>query len=61
MPDIPAGTPPQDHSRVDLSRPSEVAWWCATLGVSERQLRDAVAAAGPEIRDVRTELGQGRD
>jgi hypothetical protein len=61
MAEISAGTPPQDRSRIDLTRPSEVAWWCTTLGVSERQLRDAVVAAGPDIRDVRTELGQGRD
>lgn len=61
MPELSAGTPPQDRSRVDLGRASEVAWWCATLGVSEQQLRDAVAAAGSDIRDVRTELGQGRD
>lgn len=61
MTDISAGEPPRDRSRVDLSRPEEVAWWCATLGVSERQLREAVAVAGENIREVRVELGQGRD
>jgi hypothetical protein len=53
--------PSLDRSRIDLTNPGEVAWWCATLGVSERQLHDAVEAAGPEIGAVRTELGQGRD
>lgn len=61
MTDISAGEPPRDRSRVDLSRPEEVAWWCARLGVSERQLREAVAVAGENIREVRVELGQGRD
>jgi len=55
------GTPPADLSRIDLTRSEEVAWWCATLGTSERELRDAVKAAGPEIRAVRVELGQRRD
>jgi hypothetical protein len=61
MSHFPAGTPPADHSRVNLARPAEVRWWCATLGVSEQQLREAVAAAGSRIEDVRRELGQGRD
>lgn len=61
MPELPTGTPPQDRSRVDLTRAPEVSWWCTTLGVSEQELRDAVAAAGTDIREVRRELGQGRD
>lgn len=61
MTEISPGNPPRDRSRVDLTRPDDVAWWCATLGVSERQLREAVAAAGDGIRGVRVELGQGRD
>lgn len=61
MAESPAGTPPVDRTCVDLTRPAEVAWWCATLGVSERELRDAVAAAGPDIGSVRNELGQNRD
>lgn len=60
-PTLIPGVPPADRSRVDLARPDEVAWWCATLGVSERQLREAVALAGPDIRDVRAALGDGRD
>lgn len=61
MTELHPGRAPADHSRIDLTRPDEVAWWCATLGVSETELRDAVAAAGPVTRDVRVALGEGRD
>lgn len=61
MPELSPGNPPRDRTRVDVTNADEVAWWCVTLGVSEQQLRDAVAVAGADIRDVRNELGQDRD
>lgn len=61
MTELHPGRSPADHSRIDLTRADEVAWWCATLGVSETELRDAVAAAGTATHDVRSALGAGRD
>lgn len=61
MTDLHPGRAPADHSCIDLGHADEVAWWCATLGVSETELRDAVAVAGPLTRDVRVALGEGRD
>lgn len=42
---------------VDVTRAEEVAYWMATLGVSEIELRRAVAASGEVAGDVRDYLG----
>ncbi len=45
------------RSVVDVTRAEDVAYWMATLGVSEMDLRRAVAASGDAARDVRDYLG----
>lgn len=45
------------RSVVDITRAEEVAYWMATLGVSEIELRRAVAASGEAAGDVRDYLG----
>jgi len=45
------------RSVVDVTRAEEVAYWMATLGVSEIDLRRAVAASGEVPGDVRDYLG----
>lgn len=42
---------------VDVTRAEEVAYWMATLGVSEMDLRRAVAVCGEAASDVRDYLG----
>lgn len=35
-----------DRSRITLEQPHDVRYWTRALGVSERELRNAIAAAG---------------
>jgi len=49
---------PQDATRIDVNESHEVRYWTQTLGVTEAQLRLAVAAAGVEVKDIRTYLGK---
>ncbi|MCT8179786.1 DUF3606 domain-containing protein [Variovorax sp. Varisp41] len=47
-----------DRSRINVNEAHEMRYWTQTLGVTEAQLRSAVAAAGVEVKDVRTYLGK---
>jgi hypothetical protein len=58
MADDPTKRGPQDRSRINVNEPHEVRYWTQTLGVTEAQLRSAVAAAGAEVKDVRVYLGK---
>jgi hypothetical protein len=44
---------PADRARINVNEPHEVRYWTRALGVSEEQLRDAVAKAGVMAADVR--------
>ena len=46
---------------IDLSRPSEVAWWAAHLAVSEEDLVEAAKAVGAEVGRLSAYLRQVRD
>jgi len=48
---------PADRSRISLDEDWEVKWWTESLGVSEQELRDAVAAVGHSATAVRENLG----
>ena len=50
----------QDRDRINLNEDYEVRDWAKSLGVSEDQLRSAVAKAGPMVKDVKAHL-QRRD
>jgi len=47
-----------DRDRINLSEDYEVRYWTGALGVSEEQLRKAVAAVGPTAEAVRRHLGK---
>lgn len=42
-----------DRDRINVNEAHEVRYWTKALGVSEAQLRDAVAQAGVMAADVR--------
>ena len=48
----------QDRSRINVNEPWEVRHWTKELGVSEAELREAVAAAGVSVSAVRRHLGK---
>lgn len=56
--DDPNKTGPADSSRISLSQDHEVRYWTQALGVSEQELRSAVAAVGPMADAVRRHLGK---
>jgi hypothetical protein len=58
MPDDPNLRGPQDRSRINVSETHELRYWTQTLGVTEAQLRAAVAAAGTSVQAVRQYLGK---
>ncbi|MBN1335627.1 MAG: DUF3606 domain-containing protein [Deltaproteobacteria bacterium] len=60
MPDDLTKRRPQDASRVNLSQPYEVAWWCSQFGCTEAQLRAAVAAVGVSADAVRAYLARNK-
>jgi hypothetical protein len=58
MPDDLSNRGPQDRSRINVSETHELRYWTKELGVSEAQLRAAVAAAGTSVKAVRQYLGK---
>jgi hypothetical protein len=44
--------------RVGLAEDREVHGWCEALGVTEEELRVAVAAVGDDADEVRSHLGR---
>lgn len=42
---------------INIQESDELARWVSTLGVSEEQLRIAVAAVGVQVEDVRNHFG----
>jgi hypothetical protein len=49
---------PQDRSKISLTEAWEVRYWTGALGVTEAQLRAAVAAVGNGAAAVRRHLGK---
>jgi hypothetical protein len=47
-----------DDQRINIEQNHEVKNWSKELGVSHEQLRHAVQAAGPIVKDVQRRLGQ---
>ena len=54
--DDPDTTGPRARERININRVHEVRSWANSLGVSEDQLRSAVAKAGPMVKDVKAHL-----
>jgi hypothetical protein len=49
---------PKDRSKVNVTDPTEVAYWCDKFGCSQTQLRTAVKVVGPTPNKVRTHLAE---
>jgi hypothetical protein len=45
------------RQRIQITEDHDVRGWCDSLGVTEEQLRIAVAAVGDEVDEVRGHLG----
>ena len=43
--------------RINIGQAHEVGYWTAKWGCTVQQLRDAVSAVGPMMRDVQKKLG----
>ena len=56
MADDPSRTGRLDGSRINIGQDYEVRYWCEKLGVSEEQLKSAVAKVGPLVKHVREHL-----
>lgn len=50
----------QDRSRINLHEDYEVEYWTKELGISRKELEDAVGRAGSNADAVRRELGKSR-
>ena len=59
MPDDTGLRSREDQLRINIHEPHEIRYWTQRLGCTERELRDAVAAAGVLAEDVRVALGKG--
>jgi hypothetical protein len=46
----------KDRYEINIKEPYDVHYWAQALGVSEEQLRSAVAKAGPWLDDVKAHL-----
>jgi hypothetical protein len=46
--------PPRERTRINLSSPPDVQHWIEVLEVDEESLREAVAAVGDRVTDVRS-------
>lgn len=53
----PAAAEPDE--RISLADIHSVLDWCAVLGCTEDELRDAVRTAGPRVQSVKRALGKG--
>lgn len=56
MADDPKKTGKQDDERINVDQDHELSYWSEKLGVSRDQLRKAVQAAGPMVKDVQRHL-----
>lgn len=53
MSDDPDNRGAGDRQRISLGQQHEVEYWSQELGVSEQQLREAIAKVGNMVSDVR--------
>lgn len=50
--DISSAAPAERDRRIDLTRQTDVQYWCRIFDVSMDQLRDAVHHAGHQVEEV---------
>lgn len=51
---------PLDPGRINPMDPVELAYWCREFGCTEARLREALAAVGEHVAEVRAWLAQTR-
>ena len=56
MADDKTKTAPQDASRINVNEDYELRYWTEKFGVSDQQLKDAVAAVGVSAEKVKEYL-----
>lgn len=49
---------PADMTKVNISQEWEVDFWCKKFGITKDKLKQAVAAAGPMVKDIVKWLGR---
>jgi len=49
---------PQDGSKINVHEAWELDYWCKKFGVTDQQLKDAVAAVGTSVQKVKEHLGK---
>lgn len=47
-----------DDSRINVDQDHELSYWSEKLGVSREELRKAVQAAGPMVKDIQRHLNR---
>jgi uncharacterized protein DUF3606 len=50
----------QDRTRVNMDQDYEAKYWAAKWGVSQEELRAAVAKVGPMVNDLEQHFGSRR-
>src|SRR5262245_46018067 len=59
MADNPSEVGREDDTLINVNQDHELTYWSRKLGVSRDRLREAVARAGPLVRNVERELRGG--
>jgi hypothetical protein len=57
----PSASPGDTGRRIDLTRQTDVQYWCRIFDVSMDELRDAVHHAGHQVDEVERYLRKKRD
>ena len=58
MADDPTKAGRQDRERININERHELEYWSSKFGVTQQQLKDAVAKAGVMVKDVARQLGK---
>jgi hypothetical protein len=58
MADDPGKRGAADRARINVNEPHELRYWTKELGVTEQELKAAVAKAGVMVEAVRSQLGK---
>lgn len=58
MPDDPDEQRPHDSQRINVDEEFEVRYWTKKFHISESELKQTVRDVGPQVKDVRRELGK---
>lgn len=60
MPDNLSIRKPEDPTRINITQPWEVDYWCKNLNCNKNDLQRAVSIVGPIVNDVRNWIERNR-